>query len=117
MVETWRDSWFEEGARVFYLVPARMVDSILPLTITPAPAAITRVFVGRMDVVTPAARQAVADAIAAGDTLVLDRYGRLLGPIADRILATTASPADGDRVRGVLDAAFARHLASVRICD
>src|SRR4030095_7533466 len=21
MVETWRDSWFEEGARIFYIIP------------------------------------------------------------------------------------------------
>ena len=117
MVETWRDSWFEEGARVFYLVPPRAIDAILPLTITPAPAAITRVFVGRMDIVTTTARQAVADAIGTGDTLVLERYGRLLGPIVDRILASATGDADADRARAVRDAAFARHLRSVRICD
>src|SRR5262249_23299695 len=31
MVKTWRDSWFEEGLRVFYIVPRRATDAILPL--------------------------------------------------------------------------------------
>src|SRR3954463_2876252 len=53
MVETWRDSWFEEGARLFYLVPQGTVDGILPIDIDPKPASFTRVFVGRMEVVTP----------------------------------------------------------------
>ena len=37
MLETWRDSWFEDGTRIFYIVPRTSVDAILPLTITPAP--------------------------------------------------------------------------------
>lgn len=117
MIETWRDSWFEEGARVFYLLPPRAIDSMLPVTITPAPGSITRVFVGRMDVITPGDQQTVARAISTGDTAVLERYGRLLGPAADRILARTTNPAEAVRVRSVLDAAFARHLRSVRFCD
>src|SRR5204862_6526590 len=53
MVDTWRDSWFEEGARLIYVVPRPIVDAILPLDIAPAPTSITRVFVGRMELVTP----------------------------------------------------------------
>jgi hypothetical protein len=30
MVETWRDSWFEEGTRLFYFLPQVTVDRILP---------------------------------------------------------------------------------------
>ena len=30
MVETWRDSWFEEGARLIYIMPSRSVDAVLP---------------------------------------------------------------------------------------
>lgn len=44
MVETWRDSWFEEGTRVFYILSRRAVDSILPLSISPQPAKIERTF-------------------------------------------------------------------------
>jgi hypothetical protein len=85
MVETWRDSWFEEGTRVFYIVPPAMVDQILPLTITPRPISTARVFVGRVEVFTPATVAAVEKAILTNDTKTLDAYGRFLGPIADRI--------------------------------
>jgi hypothetical protein len=87
MVETWRDSWFEEGVRVFYVVPAATVNAILPLEIEPLPSDIVRVFVGRMEVVTPATLQIVRDALAAGDRATLDKYGRFLRPIASRLTA------------------------------
>ena len=35
MVDTWSDSWFEEGARLLYIVPRQAVDEIVPLTIAP----------------------------------------------------------------------------------
>jgi hypothetical protein len=56
MLETWRDTWFEPGVRVFYLVPRAFVDAVLPLTIHPAPLEVTRVFVGRIELHVPAAR-------------------------------------------------------------
>lgn len=43
MIATWRDAWFEEGTRLFYLVPRSAVDAMLPLQISPAPAALARV--------------------------------------------------------------------------
>ncbi len=49
MVDTWSDSWFTEGARVFYIVPRATVDSLLPLTVVPQPTEIHRVFVGRVE--------------------------------------------------------------------
>ena len=52
MVETWRDSWFEPGRRIFYVVPRATIESILPLDIKPAPASIARVFVGRIELMT-----------------------------------------------------------------
>jgi hypothetical protein len=79
MLETWRDSWFEDGARVFYVVPRTSVDAILPLTITPAPTEIKRVFVGRMELVTPAVQQTVESAITDQNSAVLERYARFLG--------------------------------------
>ena len=30
MLETWRDSWFGEGSRLFYIVPRRFVDTPAP---------------------------------------------------------------------------------------
>ncbi|MFZ0201956.1 MAG: hypothetical protein WB523_02155 [Candidatus Sulfotelmatobacter sp.] len=38
MLEIWRQSWFEEGSRLFYIVPSRFLNTILPLTINPAPS-------------------------------------------------------------------------------
>ncbi len=56
MVNTWKDSWFtEEGVRVLYLLPRPWTDEILPLTLTPKPTELTRVMVGRAEVITPEA--------------------------------------------------------------
>src|SRR4051794_9888880 len=54
MVETWRDTWFAQGTRLFYLVPRAMIDAVLPLKIHPEPRDVTRVFVGRMEFSEPA---------------------------------------------------------------
>jgi hypothetical protein len=51
MVRTWQGSWFgEPGTRLFYLVPSRVTEELLPLTITPAPREMVRVLVGRMEI-------------------------------------------------------------------
>src|SRR5258708_3417088 len=76
MVQTWRDSWFEEGSRLLYIVPEEFVNTVLPLTIKPAPAQTTRVFVGRLELVTPATESAVEHAFAAHDDATLANYAR-----------------------------------------
>jgi hypothetical protein len=81
MVETWRDSWFEEGSRLIYIVPRPFVDKVLPLTIEPAPGDIVRVFVGRLEVITPTTVKAVETAMRSRDEAVLNKYGRFLEPI------------------------------------
>ena len=86
MIETWRDSWFEEGMRIFYLMPRSRVDAVLPIRIDPAPASLERVFVGRVEVLSPAMRQAIETALAAGDTTTLAKYGRFLHPFCAQIL-------------------------------
>jgi hypothetical protein len=86
MVETWSDSWFEEGARVFYVLPADEIEAILPLQIDPRPDRIARVFVGRVEVITADIRNVVTKAIENGDRATLEKYGRFLQPI------TGASP-------------------------
>jgi hypothetical protein len=94
MVDTWKDSWFEEGARLLYIVPRAVDDSILPLTISPAPASLTRVFVGRIELMTPATLRDVRAAITAGDLAAMEKYSRFLSPIADRLgLASKIPPA------------------------
>jgi hypothetical protein len=81
MVNTWRDSWFEEGSRLIYIVPRGFVDNILPITINPAPGQIVRVFVGRLELITPATAKAVKTAIASNDEATLNKYARFLEPI------------------------------------
>jgi hypothetical protein len=95
MVETWSDSWFEEGARLLYIAPRAAVDAIVPLTITPTPIDVARVFVGRMELVTPVTRSDVRLALATNDRQMLEKYGRFLQPIAGRVLAEV-SPLDRD---------------------
>ena len=87
MVQTWSDSWFEEGSRLFYIVPRHFVDTILPLSVTPAPSQTVRVFVGRMEIVSPATQKAVQAALAANDQAALGKYGRFLEPIMSVIEA------------------------------
>jgi hypothetical protein len=81
MVQTWRDSWFEEGTRLIYFVPRDDVDRLLPLTITPAPTEIARTFVGRLEIITPEIQAEVEQALLAGDLFALNRCGRFLQPI------------------------------------
>lgn len=85
MVETWHDSWFEDGMRVFYIVPRSEVDKVLPLTITPAPSTTTRVFVGRVEVLSPSSRRTIETALSQGDIPSLVRFGRFLSPFVSQI--------------------------------
>lgn len=65
MVRTWQSSWFTEpGARLFYIVPRRLTDEIIPLTVDPAPDEVVRVLVGRMEVLTPEAANRLRATIA-----------------------------------------------------
>lgn len=85
MIETWRDSWFEEGMRVFYIVPRPTVDALLPLKITPPPSEIARVFVGRVELLSPAMERTIETALSTGDVRTLTRFGRFLGPFIAQI--------------------------------
>jgi len=91
MIETWRDSWFEEGMRVFYLVPQTLVNRELPLAIQPAPAKIARVFVGREEILSPYMRDRLTTALSTGNTPTLDRFGRFLAPFMQQV-KVAASP-------------------------
>lgn len=53
MLETWELSYFEsEGVRLFFVLPPSWTDARLPLSIS-APADITRVMLGRVELVSP----------------------------------------------------------------
>jgi hypothetical protein len=88
MVETWRDSWFEEGMRLFYIVPPEMVDRVLPLEIQPSPAAVARVFVGRIELLSPGMSERIESLAAANDINALHGIGRFLGPFVTQMERT-----------------------------
>jgi hypothetical protein len=101
MIETWRDSWFEEGTRLFYVASRATVDAILPLEVTPAPTELERVFVGRIELVTPATESGVRAAIARRDVTALRKYSRFVNAIASRIL-DRSTPAEQARAQAFL---------------
>lgn len=121
MVATWRRSWFEaEGLRVLYVVPRPLVDAILPLSIEPAPAAVRRVLLGRIECLPPKRVAELADLLgelggAAGPdapdaekTLALFERargigGRFLEPYLRRVVATTTDAAARRVAQGWLD--------------
>jgi hypothetical protein len=66
MLRTWELSYFKSpGLRFFYIVPRKWVDQVLPLRVTGAPTEITRVMVGRIELITDGQRAALAR-LAAG---------------------------------------------------
>jgi hypothetical protein len=96
MVATWDDSWFEEGLRVFYLLPSAAVDAALPLTISPQPTRRVRVIVGRLEVLTPQQESDLATWLseaaklpdakrAVAEEQLRQRYGRFAGPLIRRL--------------------------------
>ena len=87
MLSTWQDSWFEEGSRLIYILSSHVVDGVLPLHVDPTPVETARVFVGRIELVTPEVKSAVEQAIVKRDRPALERYGRFLDPILNRISA------------------------------
>jgi hypothetical protein len=61
MLRTWELSYFKSpGMRFFYTVPREWVDKVLPLKITGAPTEITRVMVGRIELIADAEKAALA---------------------------------------------------------
>jgi hypothetical protein len=91
MIATWRDTWFEEGARLFYIAPQRAVDAVLPLAFTPRPAAVARVFVGRIELMTPQTVTDVKSGFLRNDQAALAKYGRFLEPFMDRVFAESSA--------------------------
>lgn len=109
MIRTWQESWFEEGLRLIYLLPRSSADGALPLRIDPPPAELVRVFVGRAELITPAAeRKALAAVVRAGNDLGALRrefapLGRFLAPVLSRALRLTEDPALQARIAKLLE--------------
>jgi len=108
MVETWRSSWFEEGSRLLYIVPPTFVNEVLPLTIRPEPAQTVRVFVGRMELITPATEKEVAIALATQDTETLKVYGRFLEPILATMIKREKDRSRAAQLQSYLNVVYGR---------
>ena len=68
MLDTWKLSYFESpGLRVFFLLPRSWIDAHLPLRLS-TPAEITRVMVGRIELVTELQRTTLAKLHALADS-------------------------------------------------
>ncbi len=111
MLETWRDSWFEEGLRVFYIVPRSKVDALLPISINPAPAQLARVFVGRVELLSPQMRQVIGDALQNGDVTVLKKYGRFLNAFLQEMSGGSGEPPMCERAKQFLQSSYSQALA------
>ena len=107
MLETWRDTWFEEGLRVIYLVPRAMTDEVLPLQVSPTPTSLVRVLVGRFEVLTEE-RVAVAKQLALSSRSA-SKLGRFAEPLLLRAQAH-ATPAE----RATLEELIAQWAGSSR---
>jgi hypothetical protein len=113
MIKTWRGSWFEEGMRVFYVLPRQTTDRILPVTIEPRPAELVRVLVGRAEVITPGMEKSVQQQLsqlrdpspAVRETAMREirKYGRFSEPILKRLLAAEPDARVRARIRKLIE--------------
>jgi hypothetical protein len=79
MIATWRESYFQRpGLRLFWIVPRVFTDAILPITLTPRPAKLERVLVGRTEILTPTFERELTRefAVDGGKRWIADRYYR-----------------------------------------
>jgi len=111
MIKTWRTSWFEEGLRVFYVLPREITDTVLPIDIDPKPSQLVRVLVGRAEVITPEMEKSVQQQVRMlGDPKVREqamieirKYGRFSEPILKGLLVTERDPVVRERITQLID--------------
>lgn len=113
MIKTWRDSWFEEGMRVFYILPRQATDVVLPITIDPTPAELVRVLVGRVEVITPEMEKSVRRQVSmlsdpspeVRKTAMLNirKYGRFSEPTLKRILESEGNELVRERIKELIE--------------
>ena len=113
MIATWQDSWFEEGLRVFYILPPKMTGEILPLKVDPQPAETVRVMVGRTEVITPEMEREVKRQVSLLKSVSADvrekaetdlrKYGRFYEPILKMILESERDPEVRGQIQKLID--------------
>jgi hypothetical protein len=113
MIKTWRSSWFEEGLRVFYVLPSKTTEAILPLKLDPRPDELVRVLVGRAEVVTPEMEKSVQEQVGQLNDAraevreqamnVIHRYGRFSEPILKRLLTMETRPKVREQIKKLIE--------------
>jgi len=112
MVNTWRSSWFgEDGTRLLYLLPAKLTEDLLPLTIQPAPDENVRVLVGRLETITPEDCQRLIRALvgtgarsAPSDEQIeakLQSLGRFAEPAIQFVISQTGDPSTRQQLEAI----------------
>jgi hypothetical protein len=90
MLATWERGYLQvPGLRLLYVLPRQETDAVLPLTITPAPERLTRVFVGRIEVLTDKEEHGIVDRVLAErEAFQPSSLGRFAEPMLRRALET-----------------------------
>jgi len=114
MIKTWRNSWFEAGMRVFYILPRPATDAVLPITIDPRPDELVRVLVGRTEIITPEMEKSVSEqvsrlndpspAVRSAAAASIKKYGRFSEPILKRMLDDESDAALRARIKRLIEA-------------
>ena len=113
MIKTWRNSWFEPGLRVFYILPRPVTDAVLPIQIDPRPEQLVRVLVGRTEVITPEMEKSVkqqvmllinsSPKVRAEAAAAIQMYGRFSEPILKRLIEDEKDAMLRARIKRLLD--------------
>jgi len=88
MLATWDESWFEDGLRLFYILPGPETDALLPLSIDPEPQERVRVLVARIEILTPEMEREAEERLAAPSAGPLPG-GRFAEALLRRVLDRT----------------------------
>jgi hypothetical protein len=81
----------KEASRLFYIAPRPAVDAVLPLDISPRPEDVVRVFVGRIELMTPETMTDMKSALLKNDQRTLAKYGRFLEPFMGRAFSESSA--------------------------
>jgi hypothetical protein len=102
MLATWDESWFEEGLRLFYILPGPETDALLPMSIDPEPQERVRVLVARIEILTPEMEREAEDRLAAASAGPLPG-GRFTEALLQRVLDRTHDVRLRARIQRLLD--------------
>lgn len=85
MVKTWEHGYLKvPGLRLLYVLPRAEVDEILPITMTPQPDKLERVFVGRIEILLDTEEDRILAEIASPE-FKIESLGRFAEPTLRRV--------------------------------